>query len=187
MILPTITKVTKTGKEGTDLISYQFSEERKIHLTGEINDELATVIIAQLEYLDNHGNGDIHLIINSPGGSVSAGFAIVDAMARCKSDVVTICTGVAASMGAFILSCGNKRKISPLSEVMLHQPLGGAYGQASDVELNAKHIIKTKQKINKILSKNTGQTIEKITSDCDRDNWLSAEEAIAYGIVDSFY
>lgn len=189
MILPTITKVTKTGKEGTDILSYMFSEKRKIIISDAIDSSVAAAVVAQLEYLDSHGSGDIKLYINSPGGSVTDGFAITDAIQRCKNDICTICNGMAASMGAFILSCGTKGKrwITPNSEVMIHQPLGGAYGQATDIELSAKHILKTKDKLNRILSENTGQPIETVIADSDRDNWMSAREAIEYGIVDGFY
>lgn len=185
-MIPTIRTISKTGRETIDLLSYDFCTNRKIMLCGPINDETATETIAQLEYLDQNGTDDIKLYINSAGGSVSSGMAIVDAMNRCKCDVATICTGMAASMGAFILSCGTKGKryATPLSEVMIHQPLGGVQGQASDIQLVAEHIAKTKRRINEILAQNTGQSIETIAKDCDRDYFLTAQEAVQYGLVD---
>ena len=145
MIIPTVTQVSKTGKEAVDILSLDFVENRTIYLFEEITDSLAVAIIAQLKYLDSHGSGDITLMINSPGGSVSAGMAIYDTIQYVKCDVSTICTGIAASMGAFLLSAGTKGKrfITPSAEVMIHQPLGGVSGQASDIELTAKHILKT--------------------------------------------
>lgn len=186
-MIPSIVTVSKSGRDGLDLLSYEFSKKRKIFLFSEIDDNVAMEIISQLEYLDSEGKEEIKLYINSPGGSVSAGFAIVDAMTRCRSDVSTICTGIAASMGAFILSCGTKgrRFATPLSEIMIHQPLGGAQGQATDIQLAAEHITKIKNKLHEILAENTGQNIETISRDCDRDFWMNAEEAVKYGIVDS--
>ena len=186
MIMPYVVNNTKTGKETTDLFSYIFTEERTIYIFEPIDSSVAAAVIAQLKYLDTHGNGHIKLIINSPGGPVSDGFAITDMMERCKNDVFTVCTGVAASMAAFIFSCGKKRLICPNAEIMIHQPLGGVSGQATDIELSAKHILKIKDKLNTMLSKNTGQPIKKIIIDSDRDNWMSAEEAIAYGIADGY-
>lgn len=185
-MIPTIRTTSKTGRETIDLLSFDFLENRKIMLCGTINDESATEIIAQLEYLDQSGTDDIKLYINSTGGSVSSGMAIVDAMNRCKCDVATICTGMAASMGAFILSCGakGKRYATPMSEAMIHQPLGGVQGQASDIQLVAEHIAQTKGRINEILAKNTGQSIDTIAKDCDRDYFLTAQEAVQYGLVD---
>ena len=185
-MIPTVTKVSKVGREAVDILSLSFIENRNIYLFSEINPATALEIIAQLQYLDSAGSGDIHLYINSPGGSVSDGFAIVDAMRRCKNDVSTICTGTAASMAAFILACGTKGKrfATPLSEVMLHQPLGGIQGQASDIELHAKHIALVKNKLYGILAEATGQPIETITRDCDRDYYMSAEDAVKYGVVD---
>lgn len=185
-MIPSVISVSKSGKEGLDLLSYEFIKNRTIYLFSEVTDEVAVEIISQLEYLDNTGGEEIKLLINSPGGSVSAGFAIVDAIHRCKCDVSTICTGMAASMGAFILSCGakGKRFATPLSEIMIHQPLGGAQGQASDIQLAADHITKVKNKLHGILAKNTGQSIETISKDCDRDYWMEAEEALKYGLVD---
>lgn len=185
-MIPSVISVSKAGKEGLDLLSYDFTKNRKIYLFSEITNETAMEIIAQLEYLDSNGTEDIKIYINSPGGSVSAGFAIVDAINRCRCDVSTICTGMAASMGAFILSCGTKAKrlATPLSEIMIHQPLGGAQGQASDIQLAAEHITKVKNKLHRILSENTGQNIKTISQDCDRDFWMAADEALKYGIID---
>lgn len=186
MPMPTIRLVTKAGVETMDFSTYEFQMCRKIYLYGEVNDKLAQEVCAQLDYLDRNGSGDIHLYINSPGGSVTAGFSIVDAIRRCRCDVSTVCTGMAASMGAFILSCGakGKRYATPLSEVMIHQPLGGAQGQASDIELVAQHIVKTKERLNRILAENTGKPVEAVARDCDRDYFMTAGEAVAYGIVD---
>jgi ATP-dependent Clp protease protease subunit len=182
-----ITKTTKHGKDYFDLTSYVFIEKRKVQLIGEINDGTAMETVSQLEYLDALNDDDIYLYINSPGGSVSAGLAIVDAMNRCKSDIVTVSTGIAASMGAFIASCGKKGKryVTPYAEVMLHQPLGGAAGQASDIEVAAAHIVQTKRRLNEILARNTGKSIEVIAVDTDRDFYMSALEAVEYGLVDS--
>lgn len=185
-MIPSVINISKAGREGLDLLSYDFTKNRKIYLFSEIDDNTAMEIIQQLEYLNNSGAEDINIYINSPGGSVSAGFAIVDAIKRCRCDVSTICTGMAASMGAFILSCGTKGKrfATPLSEVMIHQPLGGAQGQASDIQLAAEHITKVKNKLHRILSENIGQNIKTISQDCDRDFWMGAEEALKYGIID---
>ena len=152
----------------------------------EINDQTALSTIAQLQYLDEIGTEDILLYINSPGGSISAGLAIMDAMNHCHCDVSTICMGTAASMGAFLLAAGTngKRFAYPNAEIMIHQPLGGSYGQASDIELTAKHILQTKNKMNRLLAEKSGQTLEVINNDCDRDYWMTAQEAKDYGIVD---
>lgn len=188
-MIPSIVSVTKAGKEGLDLLSYEFTRNRKIYLFSEINDTVAMEIISQLEYLDSSGNDDITLYINSPGGSVSAGLAVADAINRSQCDIVTVCTGVVASMGAFILSCGTKGKryATPLSEIMLHQPLGGVQGQASEIQLVAEHITKVKDKLHRILSENTGQDIQTISRDCDRDFWMNSEEALSYGVVDNIF
>ena len=187
-MIPSYTKSTKEGRSQTDLYSDAVNTYREIWLIGEINTETATEIILQLRHLDR-ASGDIKLFINSPGGSVSDGFAIVDAIKNCKNDICTICTGMAASMGAFLLSCGTKGKryVTPLAEVMIHQPLGGVQGQASDIELVANHIIKTKKKLNRILADNTGKSIDEIARDCDRDYYMDAEEAISYGIADKIF
>ncbi len=185
-MIPTVVRITKGGKEAIDIVSNDFVDNRRIWLTGEINDSSAVEIITQLEYLDRNGDGEIKLYINSPGGLVSAGLSIVDAMRRCRNDVVTVCTGMAASMGALILSCGTKGKrcATPLSEVMIHQPLGGVQGQASDIQLAAEHINRVKNLLNSILAGNTGRRIEDVARDTDRDTFLSAEQAVEYGLVD---
>ena len=177
-------------KEGNSERSYDiFSrllKDRIILLSGEITDTTANSIIAQILYLDSLGKEDINIYINSPGGSVTAGMAIYDTMNFVKSDVSTICLGMAASMGAFILSSGKKGKrfALPNSEIMIHQPLGGVEGQATEIKIVAEHILKTKKKLNEILSKNTGQSIKKIENDTERDHFLDANEALEYGIVD---
>lgn len=185
-MMPYISNTSKLGKETVDLISHDFLARRRVYLFSTVNDEAALEVVAQLDYLDSNGSGDITLYINSPGGSVTSGFAIVDAMRRCQSDVRTVCTGMAASMGAFILSCGTKGKrfVSPLSEIMIHQPLGGAQGQASDIELEAAHIAYTKRKLYELMAANTGKSFEAITQDCDRNYYLDANKAVAYGLVD---
>ncbi len=177
-------------KEGNSERSYDiFSrllKDRIILLSGEINDASANSVIAQLLYLDSLGNEDINIYINSPGGSVSAGMAIYDTMNFVKSDVSTICLGLAASMGAFLLSSGKKGKryALPNSEIMIHQPLGGVEGQATEIKIVAEHILKTKKKLNQILSKNTNQKIKKIELDTERDHFLEASEAVEYGLID---
>ncbi len=177
-------------KEGNSERSYDiFSrllKDRIILLSGEINDASANSVIAQLLYLDSLGNEDINIYINSPGGSVSAGMAIYDTMNFVKSDVSTICLGLAASMGAFLLSSGKKGKryALPNSEIMIHQPLGGVEGQATEIKIVAEHILKTKKKLNQILSKNTNQKIKKIELDTERDHFLESSEALEYGLID---
>ena len=177
-------------KEGNSERSYDiFSrllKDRIILLSGEINDASANSVIAQLLYLDSLGNEDINIYINSPGGSVSAGMAIYDTMNFIKSDVSTICLGLAASMGAFLLSSGKKGKryALPNSEIMIHQPLGGVEGQATEIKIVAEHILKTKKKLNQILSKNTNQKIKKIELDTERDHFLESSEALEYGLID---
>ena len=189
MLIPMVVDQTANGERSYDIYS-RLLEDRIIFLTGEINDAMANIIVAQLIYLEGKNpDKDIYLYINSPGGSVSAGLAIYDTMNYIKCDVSTICIGLAASMGAFILSSGakGKRFVLPNSEVMIHQPLGGAQGQASDIAIQAKHIQKTKEKLNKILSENCGQPLEKIEKDTDRDNYMTAEEAKKYGLVDKIF
>lgn len=187
-MIPTVLNISKTGKEATDILSYCFSKKREIFLFEEITDSVSAEVVAQLEYLKDISSDNITIYINSPGGSVTAGFAIVDAINRAKNkcEVSIICTGIAASMGAFILSCGTKglRYVTPLSEVMIHQPLGGTQGQASDILITAKHIKRVKDNIIKILSQNTGKSIKTIAKDCDRDYFMDAKEAIEYGIAD---
>ena len=162
-------------------------DDRIIVLSDEVNDATASIIVAQLLYLEGQDpEKDISFYINSPGGSISSGFAIYDTMRYIKCDVSTICMGMAASMGAFLLSSGTKGKryVLPNAEVMIHQPLGGAQGQATEILIAADHIKKCRQRINSILAENTGRSIEEITRDTERDNWLTAEEALNYGLVD---
>lgn len=165
-------------------------EDRIIFLSGEINDQMANTIVAQLIYLEGKNpDKDIFMYINSPGGSVSAGLAIYDTMNYIKCDVSTICIGMAASMAAVILSSGTKGKriCLPHSEVMIHQPLGGTHGQQSDIEIQAKHISKTRDLLNKILAENTGKSVEVIKKDTDRDNYMDAKTAVKYGLVDKIF
>ena len=188
-LVPIVVEQTNRGERSYDLYS-RLLEDRIIFLSGEIDDNLANLIIAQLIYLEGkNSTKDISLYINSPGGSVSAGMAIYDTMKYIKCDVATICVGLAASMGAFILSSGTKGKrySLPNSEIMIHQPLGGAKGQASDIEITTKQLLKTKEKLNRILAANTNQPIEKIRLDTDRDFYLDAEEAKEYGLIDEIF
>ncbi len=184
-LVPMIIDKELNGERSYDIFS-RLLKERIVLLSGEITDEKANIIIAELLYLDSINNDDINIYINSPGGSVTAGMAIYDTMNFLNSDVSTTCIGMAASMGAFLLSSGKKGKryTLPNSEVMIHQPLGGVEGQATEIKIAAEHILKTKEKLNKILSKNTGKTIKQIESDTDRDHFLSSQEALDYGIVD---
>ncbi len=189
VLIPMVVDQTANGERSYDIYS-RLLEDRIIFLTGEITDQTANIVVAQLIYLEGKNpDKDIHLYINSPGGSVSAGFAIYDTIRYIKCDVVTICVGLAASMGAFLLASGTKGKryALPNSEIMIHQPLGGMQGQASDIEIHSKHIIKTRGRLNKILSEVTGQPIEKINKDTDRDNFMSADEAKAYGLIDDIF
>ncbi len=188
-LIPMVVEQSGRGERSYDIYS-RLLEDRIIFLSGEINDGMANTIVAQLIYLEAKDmNKDISLYINSPGGSVSAGLAIYDTMQYVHCDVSTICVGMAASMGAFLLSSGakGKRFALPNSEVMIHQPLGGAQGQASDIKIQAEHILKIKEKMNRILSENTGRSIAEIERDTDRDNYLSAEEAKAYGLIDQVF
>ena len=188
-VIPYVVENTGKGERSYDIYS-RLLEDRIIFLTGEINDQVADAIVAQLIYLEEKDpDKDISLYINSPGGSVSAGLAIYDTMNYIRSDVSTICIGLAASMAAFLLSSGAKGKRYALanSEVMIHQPLGGAQGQASDIKIMADHILKTKRKLNEILAKNSGKPYEIVERDTDRDNYLSAEEAKEYGLVDQIF
>ena len=189
VLVPYVVERTSTGERSYDLYS-RLLEDRIIFLSGEINDAVANNVVAQLIYLEGKDPGkDINLYINSPGGSVSAGMAIYDTMNYIKCDVSTICIGLAASMGAFLLSSGakGKRFALPNSEIMIHQPLGGAQGQASDIKIQAEHILRTKEKLNRILSENTGKELSKIEQDTDRDNYMSAEEAKEYGLIDQVF
>ncbi len=188
-LVPNVIDRTANGESAYDIYS-RLLEDRIIFITGEIDDALANTVVAQMIYLEaKDSTKDISLYINSPGGSVSAGFAIYDTMNYIKCDVSTICIGMAASMGAFLLSSGakGKRFVLPNSEIMIHQPLGGARGQATEIQIIANQIQKTKEKLTKILAKNSGQPYEKVLADCDRDNYMSAEEALEYGIVDKIF
>ena len=188
-LVPYIVEQTSRGERSYDIYS-RLLEDRIIFLSGEIDDATANTVVAQLIYLEaKDPSKDISLYINSPGGSVSAGLAIYDTMNYVKCDVSTICIGMAASMGAFLLSSGanGKRFALPNSEIMIHQPLGGAQGQASDIKIAAEHILKTKDKLNKILAENSGKPVEVIERDTDRDNFLSAEEALSYGLIDKVF
>ena len=186
MLVPMVVDQTSNGERSYDIYS-RLLEDRIIFLSGEITDAVANIVVAQLIYLEGKNpDKDICLYINSPGGSVSAGMAIYDTMNYIKCDVSTICIGLAASMGAFLLSSGTKGKrfALPNSEIMIHQPLGGAQGQASDIQIQAKQIQKIKAKINKILSEQTGNPLEQVEKDTDRDNYMTASEAQKYGLVD---
>ena len=188
-VVPYVVEQTGKGERSYDIYS-RLLEDRVIFLTGEINDAVADTVVAQLIYLEaKDPNKDICLYINSPGGSVTAGLAIYDTMNYIKCDVSTICIGLAASMGAFLLSSGaiGKRYALPNSEVMIHQPLGGAQGQASDIKIQADHILKIKNRLNKILAENSGKPFEIVEKDTDRDNYLSAEEAKEYGLIDQIF
>ena len=189
MLIPMVVDQVSGGERSYDIYS-RLLEDRIIFLSGEINDAVANSVVAQLIYLEGKNpDKDIFLYINSPGGSVSAGLAIFDTINFIKCDVSTICVGLAASMGAFLLSAGTKGKrfALPNSEIMIHQPLGGTHGQASDIEIQARHMLKIKQKINQILSENTSQPLKKIEKDTDRDNWLSAKQAKEYGLIDNIF
>ena len=189
MLIPMVVDQVSGGERSYDIYS-RLLEDRIIFLSGEINDAVANSVVAQLIYLEGKNpDKDIYLYINSPGGSVSAGLAIYDTLNYIKCDVSTICIGLAASMGAFLLGSGTKGKrfALPNSEIMIHQPLGGTQGQASDIEIQARHMQKIKQKINKILSENTSQPLEKIEKDTDRDFYMSADEAVNYGLVDKIF
>ncbi len=188
-LVPMVVEQLDRGERSYDIYS-RLLEDRIVFLSGEIDDASANIVIAQLIYLESKdADKDICLYINSPGGSVTAGMGIYDTMNYIKCDVSTVCVGMAASMGAFLLSSGAKGKRFALrnSEVMIHQPLGGAQGQASDIEIVAKHIMRTKEKMIKILAENCNQPIEKVEHDVDRDNYMSAEEALQYGLIDAIY
>ena len=184
-LVPIVVDKTSGGERSYDIYS-RLLKNRIILLSSEINDEVASSVVAQLLYLDSLNHDDISIYINSPGGSITSGMAIFDTMNFVESDVSTICLGMAASMGAFLLSCGKKGKryILPHAEVMIHQPLGGAEGQATEIKIAAERILKLKDILNNILAKNTNQSLEKIANDTERDHFLTAEEALKYGIVD---
>lgn len=184
-LIPTVIEKEINGERSYDIYS-RLLKDRIIILNGEINDNTANIIVAELLYLDSESHDDISIYINSPGGSITAGMAIYDTMNFIKSKVSTICIGIAASMAAFLLSSGEKgkRMALPNSEVMIHQPLGGAQGQATEIKIAAERILKSKDKLNKILAKNTGKPIEQIEKDTERDYFLSSKEAKNYGLID---
>ncbi|MBQ9850657.1 MAG: ATP-dependent Clp endopeptidase proteolytic subunit ClpP [Clostridia bacterium] len=185
-LVPYVIEQTNRGERSYDIFS-RLLNDRIIVLSDEVNDATASIVVAQLLYLEGQdAEKDISLYINSPGGSVTAGMAIYDTMQYIKCDVSTICIGMAASMGAFLLSSGakGKRYALPNSEIMIHQPLGGARGQATEIKIVADHILKTREKLNKILAENTGKSIDEIARDTERDNYLTAQEAMEYGLVD---
>lgn len=186
-LVPMVIEQTNRGERSYDIFS-RLLKERIIILSDEVNEVTASLITAQLLFLEAEDpDKDIQFYINSPGGSVSAGLMIYDTMQHVKPDVQTICVGLAASMGAFLLAAGakGKRFALPNAEVMIHQPLGGVQGQATDIRIAADHIIKTKERLNMIISELTGQSLKKVAADTERDNWLTAEEAVKYGIIDS--
>ena len=186
-LVPMVIEPTNRGGERSYDIYSRLLNDRIIFLSEEVNDVTASLVVAQLLYLEAQDpDKDIQFYINSPGGSVSAGLAIYDTMQYIKADVSTICIGMAASMGAFLLSSGTKGKrlALPNAEIMIHQPSGGSQGQATDIQIQAEHILRIKDKLNHILAENTGKSVETIAADCERDNFMSAEEAQAYGLVD---
>lgn len=185
MLIPTVIEKNNSGERCYDIYS-RLLKDRIIILNGEIDDNTSNIIVAELLYLDSINNEDISLYINSPGGSVTAGMAVYDTMNYIKSDVSTICVGIAASMASILLSSGTKGKryALPNSEVMIHQPLGGVQGQATEIKIAAERILKLKDKVNKLLSINTNQDIKKIESDTERDNFMNSEEALKYGLID---
>ncbi len=186
MLIPTVIEKSQFGERAYDIYS-RLLRERIVFLGSGVEESSASIVIAQLLFLESEDpKKDIYLYVNSPGGNVKDGLAILDTMNHIKPDVATVCVGMAASMGAIILSAGakGKRFILPNAEVMIHQPLGGVEGQASDIAITADRIIKTKNKLNKILSENTGQKLDKVEKDGDRDYWMDAKDAVKYGIVD---
>lgn len=184
-LVPIVVEHELSGERSYDIFS-RLLKNRIILISGEINDSVSSSVIAELLYLDSINHDDISIYINSPGGSVSSGLAIYDTMNFVKSDVATICVGMAASMGAFLLSSGKKGKrfALPNSEIMIHQPLGGAEGQATEIRIACDHILNLKDKLNKILSKNTGKNIKAIERDTERDNYMSSDDALSYGLID---
>ena len=186
-LVPYVIEQTSRGERSYDIYS-RLLKDRIIFLGEEVNEVTASLVVAQLLFLESEDpTKDICLYINSPGGSVTAGMAIYDTMRYIKCDVSTICVGMAASMGAFLLAGGTKGKrlALPNSEIMIHQPLGGAQGQATEIEIAAKHILQTKEKLNRMLAENCGKDYDIVAADTDRDNWMTAEEAVAYGLIDS--
>lgn len=189
MLVPMVVDQTASGERSYDIYS-RLLEDRIIFLNGEVNAQSANLVVAQLIYLEaKDPNKDISLYINSPGGSVTDGFAIYDTMQYIKCDVSTICVGMAASMGAFLLAAGAKGKRYALanSEIMIHQPLGGTQGQATDIQIQAEHILHLKKKLTKILAENCGKSLEEVTADCERDHYLTATAAKEYGLVDKVF
>jgi ATP-dependent Clp protease protease subunit len=185
-LVPYVIEQTSKGERSYDIYS-RLLKDRIIFLGEEVNDVTASLVVAQMLFLEAEDpEKDIHLYINSPGGSVTAGMAIYDTMHYIKCDVSTVCLGMAASMGAFLLAGGakGKRFALPNAEIMIHQPSGGTQGQATEIEISAKHILRTREKLNLLLSENTGQSIETINADVERDNWKTADEAMSYGLVD---
>jgi len=186
MLIPTVIEKSQFGERAYDIYS-RLLRDNIIFLSGEIDDHTANIVIAQMLFLESEDpKKDIHLYINSPGGYIHSGLAILDTMNHIKNEISTVCVGMAASMASVILSSGKKGKrfVLPNAEVMIHQPMGGAQGQASDIEISAKHILKSRETLNRIMAKNTGQTLSKIEKDMDRDFFMSAEEAKKYGIID---
>ena len=186
-LVPVVIEQTSRGERSFDIYS-RLLKERIIFLGEEVNDVSANLVVAQLLFLESEDpSKDISLYINSPGGSISAGMAIYDTMQYIKCDVSTICVGMAASMGAFLLAGGTKgkRKALPNAEILIHQPLGGAQGQATEIEIAARHIIRTKERMNRLLAQNTGKSYEDLVKDTDRDNWMTAQEAVECGLIDS--
>ena len=186
-LVPVVIEQTSRGERSFDIYS-RLLKERIIFLGEEVNDVSANLVVAQLLFLESEDpSKDISLYINSPGGSISAGMAIYDTMQYIKCDVSTICVGMAASMGAFLLAGGTKGKRTalPNAEILIHQPLGGAQGQATEIEIAARHIIRTKERMNRLLAQNTGKSYEDLVKDTDRDNWMTAQEAVEYGLIDS--
>ena len=186
-LVPTVIESTSRGERAYDIYS-RLLKERIVFLGEEVNDITASLVVAQLLFLESEDpNKDIHFYINSPGGSVTAGMAIYDTMQYVKCDVSTTCIGMAASMGAFLLAGGakGKRFALPNAEIMIHQPSGGAQGQATDIKINAEHILRIRENLNKLLAENTGKPIETIEQDTERDNWLTADEAKEYGLIDA--
>ena len=182
-----ITTTDKQGRSMVDLASFDYTDKRRIFIFEAITDETARRVITELDYLDSISSEDITVCINSPGGSVSAGLAILDAMKRCRCDIRTFGTGMCASMGAVLLACGGtngKREITANCEVMIHQPIGGVQGSAGEVELAAKRIVRTRQRLNRLLAEATGKTEDRVGIDSDRDNFMSADEALKYGLAD---
>ena len=188
-LVPMVIEKTQAGERAFDIYS-RLLKERIIFITGGIEDHMANLVVAQLLFLEAEDpKKDIYIYVNSPGGSVTSGMAIIDTMHHIKPDVATVCVGMAASMGSLILSQGakGKRFILPNAEVMIHQPMGGAYGQATDIDITAKHILKTRDRLNKMLAKATGQKLSKIEQDVERDFFMDSDEAKSYGLIDQFY